>query len=381
MLYAGGLFTSVTPPGGSSVSRSYLAAFSTTTGQPTSFAPTLNGRVTALTIYNGVLYLAGAFTKVNNTTRNHFAAITLSTGTLSSWNPNASGNGYSIAAANGVVYLGGIFSTVGGVSHTDLAAVDATTGALETGFTATADGEVDGMALPSDGSQLVVVGYFNTLAGVAHHAVGSVNPTTGAANPWGANNILPNTQQCLSTGAVVTISGSTAFIGGNGQQGGCYDGDFAATLTSDPTNSGNGALLWNSPCEGATAALTVMNGILYKGSHMHDCSYSPGAQYGGFSGSLSRTTFTFYRLIGQNLNNGSFVHWSPNTNGANDTTVGPLAMANDGTRLFLGGDFTSVNGSAREGLAVFAPTTITPSAAPKTPSVAPTATAGADESR
>ena len=169
---------------------------------------------------------------------------------------------------------------------------------------------------------------------------------------------------------------STAIIGANGQQGGCYDGDFAATLASNPSSSSNGALLWNSPCEGATASLTVLNGVLYKGSHMHDCSYNPGGQYGGFSGSLSRSTFVAYRLIAQDPTNGSFIHWSPNTNGANDTLVGPLAMTNDGTRLFLGGDFTTVNGSAREGLAVFSPKSITPSAAPKTPTVAPSATPG-----
>ena len=80
VLYAGGEFTSVTPPGGSSVARTYLAAFTTTTGQPTSFDPTLNGKVNALAVSpdGSTLYVAGSFTKVNGSTRNHFAAFTVS---------------------------------------------------------------------------------------------------------------------------------------------------------------------------------------------------------------------------------------------------------------------------------------------------------------
>ena len=49
------------------------------------------------------------------------------------------------------------------------------------------------------------------------------------------------------------------------------------------------------------------------------------------------------------------MHWSPDTNGAGSQPVGPRAMApapNGGT-LVVGGDFTTVNGTAQQGITRF----------------------------
>jgi hypothetical protein len=373
VVYAGGSFSSVRPPGAalgsSQTTRTDLAAFSTTTGAPTTFAPTLNGGVNSLALSaNGsVLYAGGAFTTVNGKTRNHFAAFDLPSGALDpGWVPSATGGtGYAVAVNGATVYLGGTFGKVDNVAHKDLAAVTAGTGSLVTAFTATADNEVASLAVPADGSRLLAAGTFNTLGGQPHHAIGSLDPATGAPEPWAATTVLPDTSVCDATGTDVVISGSVAYVSGVGMQPGCYDGDFAANVS-------DGSVVWNSPCEGATQALLVLNGILYKGSHTHDCSYAPGGAFGGFTGALARSFFVVYRLLAQSTTDGSFVHWSPNTNGANGTNVGPMAFATDGTQLFLAGDFTTVNGKAQEGLTRFAPGT---SAAPVKPTAAPVAVA------
>ncbi|HTW20406.1 MAG TPA: LamG domain-containing protein [Mycobacteriales bacterium] len=368
VLYAGGTFSAVRPPGAangtSQTTRTDLAAFSTATGTPTSFDPTLNGTVYSVAISpdGSKLYVGGSFTTVNGQTRNRFAAFDLATGALDpTWVPSANGIGHSIAVYGSTVYLGGTFGKINNIAHKDLAAVDATTGVLLSGFTATADGEVASMALPADGSRLLVAGDFNTLAGQSEHAIGSLDPTTGAPETWLSNTILPNTPTCNSDGTDVYINGTVAYVAGEGAQPGCYDGDFAANVS-------DGSLVWNSPCEGATQALMMVDGVLYKGSHMHDCSYNEGGAGGGFTGALARSFFVVYRLIAQNPADGTFEHWSPNTNGSNGTNLGPLAMATDGTQLFVGGDFTSVNNKAQEGLARFAPGT---SAPPTKPAVAP----------
>lgn len=373
VVYAGGLFTSVRPPGSALGShetpRSHIAAFSTTTGVPTSFAPTLNGNVysLALSADGSKLYAAGAFTQVNGQTRNHFAAFDLATGVLDpTWAPSAtSGSGYSIAVSPSAVYLGGTFTKVNKVTHLRIAAVNTTTGALLPAFVGSADNEVAAIAVPSDASRVIMVGSFNTIDGQPLHGSVSLNPATGAIEPWAANGILPNTALCTSTGTAVIIVGTTAYVSGDGAQPGCYDGDFAANVS-------DGTVIWNSPCGGATEALAVMGGVLYKGSHMHDCSYTQGGKFGGFSGGLFRSSFTFHHLIAQNPADGSFEHWSPDTNGANGTKAGPYALATDGTQLFLGGDFTTVNSKPQEGLARWAPG---PSAPPARPTAAPTAVA------
>lgn len=370
VVYAGGTFTAVRPPGAAAgtnqTTRNDLAAFSTTTGAPTSFAPTFNGGVYGLALSpdNSTLYVAGWFTSVNGQTRNHFAAFTLATGALTAWAPSATGGvAYSVATFGSSVYLGGTFTTINNVAHRALAAVNTTTGALVTGFTATAGGEVASMALPADGSRLLVTGDFSTLAGQSIHGIGSLNPATGAVEPWATNDILLNTPGCDAVGTDVTISGSVAYVSGEGVQPGCFDGDFAANVS-------DGSLVWNSPCEGATQALLVLNGVLYKGSHMHDCSYNQGGAFGGFTGALARSFFVVYRLLAQNPADGSFVHWSPNTNGANGTNLGPLAFGTDGTQLFVAGDFTSVNSKLQEGLTRFAPGS---AAVPVKPASAPVA--------
>jgi hypothetical protein len=58
-----------------------------------------------------------------------------------------------------------------------------------------------------------------------------------------------------------------------------------------------------------------------------------------------------HHLLSQSLSDGSLGHWTPNTNA---TVLGPRVMATDGRHLFLGGDFTTVNGRGQQGFARFA---------------------------
>src|SRR5450755_3240374 len=80
MVYVGGSFTSVRPPGDPAgrgqVARSYLAAFSARTGGLLSFQPRIGGPVTALAVSpNGrTLYAGGQFSHVGGTARDNLAA-------------------------------------------------------------------------------------------------------------------------------------------------------------------------------------------------------------------------------------------------------------------------------------------------------------------
>src|SRR5450755_757805 len=100
-------------------------------------------------------------------------------------------------------------------------------------------------------------------------------------------------------------------------------------------------------CLGATQALVVIRDWLYKGSHAHDCAFAPDGfpQVSNASG-----TVVAHHLLDQSLANGTLGHWTPDTNG---NQLGPRAMATDGTQLFVGGDFTSVNRRLQQGFARF----------------------------
>ena len=68
----------------------------------------------------------------------------------------------------------------------------------------------------------------------------------------------------------VLVKDSTNFyVGAEGTGGGVFDGRIAGVLAT-------GAQVWKDVCLGATQALAVYQGVLYSGSHAHDCSQTPG---------------------------------------------------------------------------------------------------------
>ena len=353
VVYVGGQFTSVRPPGDplgtGEVARTYLAAFDATTGNLiTSFDPVLDGKVTALAVSpdGSTLYAGGSFTHVNGAYHGYVAAFSTSTGAVSStWKPALGGSVLSIAPSpdGSEIYLGGNFGKVDGVVRNRVGAVTASgSGTLEP-WAPVVNGSVTSVAVAPDDSRVLIGGYFSTFNGVPQQAIGSTNPVDGSSEPWALpSNFVPNNSGCVSQVKDIVISGDTAYAAGEGTGGGCFDGDFAVKVS-------DGSLVWQNDCLGATQSLVVVNDWLYKGSHAHDCAFSPG----GFPQvSNPATGLVLHRLLNQSLTDGSLGHWTPGTNG---NPLGPRVMATDGTRLFLGGDFTTVNNKGQQGFAIFAP--------------------------
>ena len=86
---------------------------------------------------------------------------------------------------------------------------------------------------------------------------------------------------------------------------------------------------------------------------------------------------TAWHLLDQSLTDGTLGHWTPITNIgkpglAGLAGLGPHAMATDGSQLFVGGDFTTVNNKPQQGIAIFPPGK--DPAAPANPTAAPTVT-------
>ena len=386
VVYVGGQFTNVRPPGEPAgtttgeVGRTFLAAFNSTTGALiTSFDPTITGTSSAAVYALAVspdgntLYVGGLFNHVNGSWRDNLAALSTSTGALTSWAPSAYGKVNAIApnSSGSAIYIGGAFNELGtpglgaGLqTRTYAGAVDATGSLLP--WAPLLDNAVTSVAVAPDDSQVLVGGYFQNLNSVSEIAAGAVDPTTGATNePWTAN-IVPATGSCNPPAVKdITISGSTAYVSSEGTGGGCFDGDFAVNLG----NSGgviNDTLVWQNDCLGATQAIVVIHGYLFKGSHAHDCAYAPGGfpQVNNNSGG-----WVTHHLLDQSLTDGSVGHWTPNTDG---TVLGPRAMATDGNQLFVGGDFENVNNKPQQGFAIFP--ALPNSVYPSNPTTAPTVT-------
>ena len=385
VVYVGGQFLNARPPGAANgsttgeVSRTYLAAFNSTTGALiTSFDPVIaeTGSQSSPGVYTlavspdgSTLYVGGLFNKVNGSYRDNLAAFNTSTGALTSWQPSAYGKVNAIAASpNGQeIYIGGGFNELGtsgstaGIQTRNYAgAVDSSGNLLP--WAPVLDNALTTIAVDPDDSQVLVGGYFGNINGVFQPGAGAVDPVNGTTNlPWGAN-IVPDDSSCSPPAVkTIVISNGVAYLGSEGTGGGCFDGDFAVSLSS----SGD-SLVWQNACLGATQSLVVINGYLFKGSHAHDCAYAPGGfpQVNNNSGG-----WVTHHLLDQSLTDGSLGHWTPNDD---DTLLGPRAMATDGKQLFLGGDFENVNGKPQQGFAIFPakPDSVYPS----NPTTAPTVT-------
>ncbi len=126
VVYAGGIFDTVN----GSVSRSNVAAFDTTDGTVTAFAPELvideYPFVLKYLPASETLLIGGSISQVNGVTRNELAEVKVIDGSLTDFNPNITSNANSVHAleshADGTLYVGGTFYRVGGVSRNGLAA-------------------------------------------------------------------------------------------------------------------------------------------------------------------------------------------------------------------------------------------------------------------
>ena len=356
--YVGGRFTSVRPPGSplgtNEVGQAYLAAFDTTTGDlVTAFNPVLNGQIYAVAASadGSRIFVGGDFTTVNGVTRNRIAAFDTATGALvTNWKPSVSYRVKTISVSGTTVYFGGSFGLVNGTERLRLAAVSTSLGTLLP-WAPASNGDVYAVDVADDGSKVYAGGQFSAVNGTSQNTVSSLDPVSGAVLPFAAAAAVPPPNgQCTTRVKSIDASGGSVYFGNGGDGGGCFDGTWAADVAT-------GNLLWKNQCLGATEAVKVVNGWLYKGSHAHDCANA------GAGGHPQGAGYRF--LLTESLTDGSFGPWYPNTNAGPPTEVGPLAFATGGSDLWVGGDFTQTNGVGQQGLTRF--TNAGPGAAPAKP--------------
>jgi hypothetical protein len=107
--------------------------------------------------------------------------------------------------------------------------------------------------------------------------------------------------------------------------------------------SANPANYTPNVASGAVYKFVQVGNLMYAGGTFSSVSTAPGVSPGG--------AFTRHNLVAFNPTTGVIAAFAPNVAGA------VWALATDGTSLYVGGTFTSVNGVARRGLAKLNPAT------------------------
>ena len=338
VVYAGGTFSTVRPPGAAAGTSEQPAlnfqAFDAATGAPTacklSFtvgSGTATVRALAVSPDQKTLYVGGTFGSVNGTPASNLVAIDIATCTVkSSFKVSVSSQVRGITVTDSTVYFAGNFATVAGQTRQHFAAVS-TTGALKP-FTANADKAGKAMVVSPDGTKVVIGGDFNTVNGASSHALAVVDATTGA-------NVKTYPGFIPATSTVQTLAeDATGFYTGNeGTGGGVFDGRIAVNF-SDLNQR------WRDTCLGATQSVAVYHGVLYSASHAHDCSSMQ---------QFPQLTNDRQHLLAESVDNPRpLLGWFPDTDDgpAGTEQIGPRAIttaSSGGTDyMWVGGEFTRI---------------------------------------
>ncbi|WP_242909194.1 hypothetical protein [Actinomadura terrae] len=394
-VYVGGNFDHIRPPDTQpgdpqEQARKNLAAFNAATGQPLPWSPTVEGTPFTSTTHQWdcddlgnnqwicdavwelrpspdatKLYVGGDFTKINGQRRGKIAAFDLPSGNLNTFSHEINSRVQALTVTAKTVYAGGFFTTVDGTNRQRLAAFATANGTL-TSWAPTADRGVHAMITSPDGTRIVLGGDFNQINGNPPHGLGAVYADTGASAPWatGVDYVNPTRRSWVTD---LVKDDEAIYASANGEN--TFDGRLAL-------NPDDGTTRWIDNCLGATQAITILDGLLYSGSHAHDCRSQPD----GFPEIVPDQPYQ--RLLAEpthpdpaRYDTPPILHWFPSTNGGPTSyNQGPRAMDNNGKYLWVGGDFTTVNNQKQQGLTRFGSLAVTSDANPAQPVIKPTVT-------
>jgi len=143
----------------------------------TSFNPMVDDDVTAMTFFNGKLYVGGIFFTIDSEDRYGLAAF-LPDGTLTSWTSGLAGTPSVLAAQAGRIYVGAeALASIGGVARTNFGVIDLTTGRA-TDLDIVPDGPI--YNLTKAGGKLLIGGYFTWLGDDFRSGFAMLDMATGA---------------------------------------------------------------------------------------------------------------------------------------------------------------------------------------------------------
>ena len=349
LVFVGGTFSTIRPPGAaagtSETQVANFAAFDAATGQPagcqldfTVGSGDATVRALAVSPDGKTLYAGGFFGSVNGTGVSSLAAIDIAGCQVSTtFRPAVTATVRAIAATDDAVYFGGDVTGVAGQTRHRYAAVASSDGSLLP-WAPNVDLPGRALAITPDGQDAILGGDFNTVDGVSSHSLAVVDTSTGALVKSYPPGFIDATS--VTKDIVVDPASNSFYTGNEGTGGGVFDGRIRFSLTDFNQ-------VWRDTCLGATQALQVYKTLLYSGSHAHDCS-----SMGEYPNGVRK------HLLAEGTDSPVLKSWFPDTNDGIGEQIGPRVMSlasSGGTDyLWVGGEFTTVNGAAQQGLTRFA---------------------------
>jgi trimeric autotransporter adhesin len=334
--FIAGNFTTAADHSGNVQTRTYLAAEDATTGALLPFAPQLNGRAYFLAASpdRRTLYVGGAFSTVDGAPHARLVAFDIASGQVSPVVPNLGLNSSvkAVAAVGDDLYIGGAFTTVSGESHSRLAKLSLSGGrfALDSSWRAGASDEVRDLIADPLSGRLIVAGWFKALDGSASSAhLGAVTLASGGLAGWATH---PGYE-------VLDIArcGPELYAAMGGPGGTALAFDVAT-----------GRQQWFYRTDGNVQAVATVGGYPVYG--MHGDSVAPKANVSmkeyGTSKRISRHKVFMLSPTGV------LQSWAPPLT-STQGVLGVWALRGAGGSMYVGGDFTRVDGGDQARFAIF----------------------------
>jgi WD40 repeat protein len=331
-LYVGGAFAQI-----SGQSQSYLAELSPVSGAPIAgFSAQPNNVVLKLLAApSGNVYAAGAFTAIGGQSRPYLAELSGQTGAaVAGFAPAPNGGVLALAISPDAshLYVGGSFTAIGGGGQTNLAELDAGSGQAVASFAPAVDGAVFALAVAPDGSTIYAGGAFFDIGGTTAFHLAALDANGGLVSGFAGSADKPV--------FALALAGGRLYVGGD------FDtADSAAVPNLAAVDPGTGSLV--------TAFKPGVNGTVL--------SLAPSADAG--------TLFTggAFTSVGATLTNGlaalrpsddtPIATFNGHLGGFSSPVVSALALSPDGSRLYVGGTFDTVNSVSTGDLVALNPTT------------------------
>ena len=335
-VYIGGSFTHVKNRAGVSQPRTRLAAIDTATCDLLPWTANASDSVTAMAVAGGTVYVGGSFLSINGLSRTRIAALDGATATVLPFSPTVNNPVNALLASGPRLYAGGAFTTVEGLSRTRLAAFTLSTGSLDPTWKPTANAAVYTLAVGAGGQDVYVGGNFTTLNGRSQIPyVGAVKADSGASDlafspSFGTSAPFP----------ILNLSADSrgVYAGGGGSGGHLVIWNLSGTLQQPVYQT-----------DGGVQTVAVDGNSLYAGGHfVNYCAGNTGSGHPF----LCDTNVPRSKLFEVSLSSGALTSWAPKLNSARGvftSAVDPLTHA-----LWVGGDFTKVGSLSVAHLAKFA---------------------------
>ena len=319
--YIGGTFNRV----GNYNTVSNLAHINANGSVDLNFKPVPNGAVYTLAMYGSNLYVGGEFTTIKGLVNNYIAKIDKANGTPLFWNAYCNNTVRTMQLYADKIILGGNFTSIGGATRNYLGVLD-TTYLQVTTWAPNPNAAV--YKLLVNGTKLYVGGDFTNISGVAKGRGAGYTLPGFTIDPYdfAANNRI---HDFAFYNNVLYTAGKFTTIGGAAR-------NYIAGLNYLNVLANS----FNANADSTVYSLSVLNGNLIAGGSFSNIGGAPRS-----------------RLASLNVSSGAANAWNPNVVGIKGTNYNVLSLATNSTNIFAGGTFCIVGASARNNVAAVDATT------------------------